>query len=71
MIHPEDHRITKIMESLEQAGLFTEEELTLAEDYLMGVVDRQELGKLAFRDMSGLSSNIATGLKSSDRKSVV
>ena len=65
MIHPEDHRITKIMESLEQAGLFTEEELTLAEDYLMGVVDRQELGKLAFRDMSGLSSNIATGFKSS------
>lgn len=59
MIHSEDQRITKAREALEQTELFTDDELSLAEDYLLGNVERQELEKLAFRDMSDLSSEKA------------
>lgn len=57
MIQPEEQRITKIMEALEQTDLFTGDELALAEDYLLGNVGEQELTKLAFRDISELSSD--------------
>lgn len=59
MIHSEDQRITKAREALEQTELFTDDELSLAEDYLLGSVEQQELEKLAFRDMSNLSSDKA------------
>lgn len=59
MIHSEDQRITKAREALEQTELFTDDELSLAEDYLLGSVGQQELEKLAFRDMSNLSSDKA------------
>lgn len=59
MIHSEDQRITKAREALEQTELFTDDELSLAEDYLLGSAGQQELEKLAFRDMSNLSSDKA------------
>lgn len=59
MIQPEDQRIMKMMEVLEQTDLFTEDELTLAEDYLLGNVEQQELEKLAFRDMTKVPNDKA------------
>lgn len=59
MIHSEDQRIMEIMEDLEQTDLFTEDELKLAENYLLGNVEQKELGKLEFRDMSNISDDKA------------
>ncbi len=59
MIHRENPYIGKIRELLEQTGLFAEEELALAEDYLAGKVERREMGRLAFRDLSGMPVHLA------------
>ncbi|MCM1065857.1 MAG: DUF4132 domain-containing protein [Eubacterium sp.] len=59
MIQPEEQRIMKIMEILQQTNLFTGEELTLAEDYMLGREKWQEVEKLAFRDLSGIPAEKA------------
>lgn len=59
MIHSENQRILKAMEALEQTDLFTDDELILAEDYLLGNVEQKELEHLAFRDMSDIASDKA------------
>ena len=41
MIQPNNKRIAKIMELLEQTGLFTSDDLTKIEDYLMEEEERE------------------------------
>ncbi len=48
MINPQNQRIVKIVEILEQTNLFTEDETVLMEDYLTGRHD--EIGRASCRE---------------------
>ena len=50
MINPQNQRITKVIETLEQMNLFAAEEITQMEDFLNGTADESAVEKLAFRD---------------------
>lgn len=52
MINPQNQRIEKMIEVLEQMNLFTGDEITLMEDFLNGAVDEQALEKLTFHDLT-------------------
>ena len=59
MINPQNQRITKVIETLEQMNLFAAEEITQMEDFLNGTADESAVEKLAFRDLSEVSDDIA------------
>ena len=50
MINPQNQRVVKIVETLEQMNLFTGDEITLMEDYLSGTLEDQALEKLDERE---------------------
>lgn len=59
MINPQNQRITKIIETLEQMNLFSADEITLMEDFLNGAAEEAALETLGFRDLSGVSADLA------------
>lgn len=59
MINPQNQRITKIVETLEQMNLFSADEITLMEDFLNGAAEETALETLGFRDLSGVSADLA------------
>ena len=63
MINPQNQRIVKIVEILEQTNLFTEDETVLMEDYLTGRHDDQALEKLAFRDLSVVPGELSAQIR--------
>ena len=64
MINPQNQRLVKIVETLEQMNLFTADEITLMEDFLNGVLEESALEKLAFRDLSAVQSDVSSRMSS-------
>lgn len=64
MINPQNQRLVKIVETLEQMNLFTADEITLMEDFLNGALEEQALEKLAFRDLSMVSADVSGKMSS-------
>lgn len=68
MINPQNQRTAKIMELLQQTGLFSEDELIWTEDYLSGEEDGAGLPKLQFRDFSAVPGELAMKIREFMRK---
>lgn len=64
MINPQNQRVVKIVETLEQMNLFTGDEITLMEDYLSGTLEDQALEKLEFRDLLEVSDELSIRIRS-------
>ena len=63
MINPQNQRIEKILENLEQMNLFTGDEITLMEDFLNGTAEEQVLEKLAFHDLTTVQNDLITKMR--------
>lgn len=59
MINPQNQKLVKIVETLEQMNLFTADEITLMEDFLNGALEEPALEKLAFRDLSMVPADVS------------
>ncbi len=64
MINPQNQKIAKIVETLEQMNLFTADEITLMEDFLNGGLEEPELEKLAFRDLTAVPDDVSSRMSS-------
>jgi len=64
MIGLSDKQVLRIVELLEQAGVFDSEEIGILEDYLSGEKDRQVLEKIKRRDMSQMPVKTVSELRS-------
>ncbi|MBD5459965.1 MAG: DUF4132 domain-containing protein [Lachnospiraceae bacterium] len=58
MYNPNNQRVVKVMELLEATKVFTSDELTAAESYLLGETDGREIRQFPFRDLSQLPSGL-------------
>ena len=70
MINPQNQRVDKIVEILEQMQLFTGEEITLMEDFLTGNLEEQALEKLTFHDFEEASGDTAARMRSAGQELV-
>ena len=59
MINPQEQRLMKTLEALENLQVFTEEEMEMAENYLQGNSDEEILEKFPLRDLKKVPSESA------------
>ena len=64
MINPQNQRVTKMVEVLEQTNLFSADEMTLIEDYLSGNEQEEALEKLTFHDLTTVPDSVSSKMRS-------
>ena len=64
MINPQNQRITKVIETLEQMNLFAAEEITQMEDFLNGTADESEDGTAETAAVARAKADAAAYLES-------